>query len=377
MRIGIDYTSAVQQRAGIGRYTRELVRALSRMDRKNDYLLFSAGRDRLEEAWPDNFRRRSLPLTDGQLAAIWHRLHLPLPAELVTGPIDLLHSPDFSLPPVRRAKTVLTVHDLSFMRFPECSPPPLLDYLMGAVPASVERANMVVADSESTRRDLIELLGVEDDRVTVVHGGLESRFRPETDVAGTRVIMQRYGIRRPYLLALGTLQPRKNFARLIRAYHALRNEHRIPHQLVIGGGKGWLAGGIYDTIAELDLREQVLLAGFVDDADLPAIYTAADVFAFPSLYEGFGIPVLEAMACGTPVVASSSSSIPEVAGDAALLVSPEDVEGLSHALWRLIDDGELRDRLVNRGFSQARRFTWESSAYRLLSVYEQVTAKGG
>lgn len=371
MRIGIDYTAAVRQGAGIGRYTRGLIRALAELDQETPYLLFSAGRDPDPRPWPPNFRQRSLPLSDRHLAILWQRLRLPVPIEWFTGPLDLFHSPDFVLPPVRRARTALTVHDLSFLRYPECFSPPLLRYLLNAVPRSIERADLVLADSEHTQRDLDELLGVPGERVRVVHAGVEPAFapRPPAEVTAVR---QRYGIQRPYLLGLGTLQPRKNFVRLIEAYRLLRQEHQIPHQLVIGGGRGWLHEPIVEAIETHHLQDDVLLIGFVEDTDLPALYTGADLFAFPSLYEGFGIPVLEAMACGTPVVAASASSLPEVAGDAALLVPPTDVAALAEALWRALDDTDLRADLRARGLAQARRFTWRASAQHLRECYREL-----
>ncbi len=371
-RIAIDYTSAVRQTAGIGRYTRGLIGALAVADHSTQYVLFSAGRDSQPRAWPPNFALRELPLSDRQLAVLWQRLRVPVPVEWITGQVDLYHSPDFVLPPVRRARTALTVHDLSFLRHPECSSPPLLEYLLRAVPRSVARADVLLADSENTRQDLVELLGVEEERVFVVYAGVDARFAPRTPDPQRAAVLERYGIRRPFILGLGTLQPRKNFCRLIHAYAQLRDECRVPHQLVIGGGKGWLYEDIFDAVDTLGLHGDVLLSGFVDDADLPTLYRAADAFAFPSLYEGFGIPVLEAMSCGTPVVTSTTSSLPEVAGDAALCVPPDDVGALAHALWRLLDDQELRAVLRERGLAQAGRFTWESAAEQLLRVYRHV-----
>jgi glycosyltransferase involved in cell wall biosynthesis len=369
-RIGIDYTSAVRQGAGIGRYTRGLVGALAELDRQNSYVLYSAGRDPRHTTWPSNFRVRQFPLRDRHLAILWQRLRLPVPVEIFTGRIDILHSPDFVLPPTLSARTVLTVHDLSFMRCPSCSSPALLSYLMRAVPRSVQRADVLLADSENTRQDLLELLDVAEDRIYVVYAGVEDRFVRQGTAELERVLM-RYKIEHPFILGLGTLQPRKNFGRLIRAYDHLR-QHHVPHQLVIGGGRGWLDGDIYEAIDTLGLRGLVRLIGFVDDDDLPALYSAAEVFAFPSLYEGFGIPVLEAMGCGTPVVTSSVSSLPEVAGDAALCVWPEDVEALANALWRVIDDSALRNELRKRGFEQVKRFTWPMAADTLLHIYARV-----
>lgn len=370
-RIGIDYTAAVQQGAGIGRYTRGLIGALATLDRANRYVLFSAGHGAVE-SWPTNFSRRALPLTDRHLAILWQRLRLPVPIELFTGRVDIFHSPDFVLPPVAAARTVLTIHDLSFMRYPECSSPPLLEYLMRSVPRSVARADLLLADSASTRQDLMELLDMPGERVRVVYAGVEGRFAPVEDETVIGATLRRYGIQRPYILGLGTLQPRKNFVRLIRAYDRLRHERNLPHQLVIGGGRGWLYEEIDACIESLGLQEQVRLIGFVQDDDLPALYTAADVFAFPSLYEGFGIPILEAMACGTPVVTATASSLPEVAGDAALMVSPMDEEALADALWRALDDTALRNALRRRGFDQVRRFTWEAAAQQLLASYTEL-----
>ncbi|MFH1085470.1 MAG: glycosyltransferase family 1 protein [Chloroflexota bacterium] len=377
MRIAIDYTAAVRQRAGIGRYTRSLVGALADLDRANRYVLFSAGRDPERRAWPANFCLRPLPLTDRHLAILWQRLRLPLPAEWITGRVDILHSPDFVLPPVWRARTVLTVHDLSFVRYPEYFTLALRNYLMTSVPRAVQRADLILADSLSTCDDLMALLGVPAERIAVLYPGVDARFTPQRDPAALARTLARCGLRQPYILGLGTLQPRKNFPRLIRAYAALRGQRAIPHQLVIGGGPGWLEDEVHAAIAELGLGESVRLIGFVDDADLPDLYRAADVFAFPSLYEGFGIPVLEAMACGTPVVTSNVSSLPEVAGDAALLVPPEDVDALADALWRLIDDAALRNDLILRGFQQVKRFSWQRAAAELISLYARVGKDGG
>ncbi len=374
MRIGIDYTSAVRQRAGIGRYTRGLVRALAQIDHDNAYVLFSAGRSDEEDPFPANFQRQVVPLNDRHLSILWQKLRVPLPIEWITGQLDLYHSPDFVLPPVRRAQTVLTIHDLSFMRHPECFSPPLLHYLTTAVPRSIRQADLILADSKSTRDDLIDLVAVPAERIRVVYPGLEQEFVPrdEKEIASVR---RRYGIERPYILGLGTVQPRKNFARLIEAYHALRGRKDIPHKLVIGGGTGWLGASIIETIDALGLHDDVLMIGYVQDIDLPALYSGAAVFAFPSLYEGFGIPVLEAMACGTPVVAANTSSLPEVAGEAALLVPPTDTAALADALWNVIDDTEIHSTLRERGLQRCRQFDWPSSAAQLLCAYDALHGK--
>jgi len=367
LRIGIDYTAAVRQGGGIGRYTRNLIRALAALDRENRYTLFTAGRgDDGLGPWPENFRLRSLPFSDRWMHIFWQRLRLPVPVQVVTGPLDLFHSPDFVLPPTGRAPAVLTVHDLSFLRFPQFFVPGFRAYLEGAVSRAVKRARHILADSQSTRRDLIALLSVEPERVSVLYPGVEGRFRPVEDGRELARVRARYALPERFVLGLGTLQPRKNFATLMEAFR------RLPAadlHLVIAGGRGWMFEDTLALAEQPDLVGRVHFPGFVDDADLPALYTLARVFAFPSWYEGFGLPVLEAMACGTPVVAADNSSLPEVVGEAGLLVDAADAEAVAEALERILGDAELRARLIAAGREQAAKFRWEDAARRLLAVY--------
>ncbi|RME48290.1 MAG: glycosyltransferase family 1 protein [Chloroflexi bacterium] len=391
MRVGIDFTPAVQQQAGIGRYTRELVRALAQLDARNQYVLFQASRGACVDVgrWPANFRVRSVPVTDRWLAIVWQRLGLPIPVELFTGAVDVFHSPDFVLPPVRRARTVLTVHDLSFLTRPETSDPGLRAYLTRAVPRAVAQADHILADSRSTKEDLVTCLGASPEQITVVYPGVDPRFRPLEDETVIADVCTRYELRRPFILAVGTLQPRKNYPALIEAvvrlgegcaevFDALSmsqaGSRPASPSLVIAGSRGWLDQEIFETVERLGAGDRVRFLGFVRDEDLPALYNAAAILAMPSLYEGFGLPVLEAMACGTPVVTSNVSSLPEVAGDAALLVSPRDVAGLSDALCRLLTDWDLQARLRQRGLAQAQKFTWQKAAEAVLGVYERLAA---
>jgi glycosyltransferase involved in cell wall biosynthesis len=374
LRIGIDYTAAARQGAGIGRYTRELVRALAKLDRSHDYVLLAAtgGRRLADRDWPPNFQTRSLPLSDRTLAILWHRLRLPLWVEVATGSVDIFHSPDFVLPPLRRARTLVTVHDLSFIRYPQCADAKLRAYLNKVVPRSVQRADLVLADSQSTKDDLMELLGVEADGIEVVYPGVENRFHPIKDQTLLEKVRARYSLPPKFILGLGTLQPRKNFTRLIKAFADLRF---ADLRLVIAGGKGWLYEEIFATVARLGLEEKVVFPGFVADEDLPALYNLADLFVFPSLYEGFGLPPLEALACGTPVITSDASSLPEVMGEAGLMVEATDVEALAEAMGRVLEDDALREGMIARGLEQARQFTWQKAAARLLNLYETLREK--
>jgi glycosyltransferase involved in cell wall biosynthesis len=378
LRIGVDYTAAIRQGAGIGRYTRELVRALAKLEPSHDYVLFAAvgGQPLTDMAWPPSFQVRSVPLSDRALAILWHRLHLPLWVELATGPVDIFHSPDFVLPPVRRAKTLVTVHDLSFIRYPQCADANLRAYLNKVVPRSVHRADLVLADSQSTKGDLVELFGVEFDKIEVIYPGVEERFHPIEDQALLEAVRRRYNLPPRFILGLGTLQPRKNFTRLIKAFADLR--FAISDlRLVIVGGKGWLYEEIFATVERLGLEEKVVFPGFVADEHLPALYNLADLFVFPSLYEGFGLPPLEALACGTPVITSDASSLPEVVGEAGLMVEATDVEALAEAVRRVLEDDALREGMVAKGLEQARQFTWQKAAAKLLNLYEAMSSDQG
>jgi len=376
MRIGVDYTPAVRQGAGIGRYTRGLIGALAGLDRENSYSLFVAARGVDAGSVPKapNWRACLAPLTDRETSLLWQRLRLPVPMELFLGPMDLFHSPDFVLPPVLRARTVLTVHDLSFLRVPQYAHPVLRAYLERVVPRSVRRADLILADSENTQRDVVELLGVPEGRVRVIYPGVEARFRPIANETALAAVRARYGLERPFILGLGTLEPRKNWSGLIEAYGRLLERRRVPHDLVIVGGKGWLYEPIFQKVDELGLGERVRFVGRASDEDLPAIYSLAACLAYPSFYEGFGIPVIEAMACGTPVVTTPVSSLPEAGGGAALYVEPGDADALAEALEQAIGNEALRARLRTAGLAQAQRFTWEAAAAQLLAAYRAVVA---
>jgi glycosyltransferase involved in cell wall biosynthesis len=374
LRIGIDVTSAVRQGGGIGRYTRELLRALALADPESQYRLFFTSR-RQPHALPPlggNFRVRHIPLDDIWFVRLWHRAGVPMPVEWLSGAVDLFHSPDFVLPPtLPRTRTLLTVHDLSFVRDPESAPAVLRDYLNVVVPRSVRRADHVFTDSEATRQDLAELYRTPPEKMSVLYCGISEAFQPVMDAARLEAVRARYGLGGwPFILAVGTLQPRKNYTRLIQAFAQIA---RGDLRLVIAGGRGWLFDAVFAEVERLRLKERVLFPGFIDDADLPALYSAAGVLAYPSIYEGFGLPMLEAMACGTPVVASTASCLPEVAGEAALLAPPTDVDALAGALQRAVQDDALRGDLIAKGFQRARQFGWDASARQLAATYRRLS----
>jgi glycosyltransferase involved in cell wall biosynthesis len=463
MRIGIDYTPAIHQTGGIGRYVRELVRALAAVDYENQYTLFLAGgrvsarevwggqrvllvsdggdierpakqtleqtgyqvetcrpadaQQVMEETAPDlvvtsqpteklrvacatrgvplvlavirgsqprfrlpNFRIKSSTISDVWLARIWHRMRLPLRIETLAGGQDLYHATDFVLPPTsHRTRTLLTVHDLSFVRDPESATPALRRYLNEVVPPSVARADQILADSEATKGDLIDLYSAPPDKVTVLYSGVDSRFSPAKQRGEEERIRRRYKLgHQPFILGVGALHPRKNYSRLIAAFAQIADVSRrldgrsINHNLVIVGKQGWLYDSIVADAARLGIRTRLVFPGFADDEDLPALYRASDLFVFPSLYEGFGLPPLEAMACGTPVVTSNVSSLPEVVGDAGITVDPTDIYALADAMSQALQDTRLREQMIDRGLARAAEFTWLRAARQLRQLYQQL-----
>jgi glycosyltransferase involved in cell wall biosynthesis len=374
MKLVIDYTPAVRQSAGIGRIVRGQVQALLTANPGFDIHLFVAGTVTPQEAALAPHPLHTFPLiSERNLVRIWHRLGLPAPRVewLTGGQIDLFHATDFVLAPVTARRRLVTVHDLAFLRYPEAAMPSLHRYLNQVVPRSVKRADHVIADSRHTAQDLQEFWAIPPERISVVQGAVDHDFfRPVREPAALARVRQRYGIGDgPFILGLSKLQPRKTFNRLIQAFHAARQEAPFPHRLIIGGSKGWLFDEIFATVQALGLTEQVHFPGFVADDDLPALYSAADFFAYPSLYEGFGLPILEALACGTPVLTGNNSCLPEAGGPGALYVDAESVESIAHGLLQLVHNAPLRGELARLGAAHAASFTWARSAQQLLDAY--------
>lgn len=312
---------------------------------------------------------RALPVSDRVTNAIWHRARLPIPVELVLGRLDLFHSPDFTLPPTWTAPSVLTVHDLAFLTVPECAFPTLRAYLEAVVPRSARNADHIIAVSHSTRRDVINRFGIAPEKVTTVYEAAGPEFYPET-AERVECSLREIGIDRPYILTVGTLEPRKNFVRLFDAYARVL-ELGAHHDLVVAGRPGWMFQPALDRIADLGILDRVRIVQ-PDDAQLRALYSGADAFVYPSLYEGFGIPVLEALACGAPVACSRTSSLPEVLGDAGLSFDPRSTEEITAAILRLLGDTDLRASLRVRGPQRASNFSWDRAAEETAMVYREI-----
>lgn len=373
LNVAVDFTAGVRQPAGVGRYTRSLVRALVDAGGGHELTLLWAGPARIPppQGWKRT-RTRRLPLPDRWMTVAWHRLHLPLPADLLAGGADVFYSPDFALPPLARARSVVTVHDLSFLTHPETHFPPLRAFLAGVVPRSIRRADLILADSEQTRRDLIRLLDAPPEKIEVVLSAADPLFRPASPQR-VDAVRRKYGLDRPYLISVGTIQPRKNLPTVFVALRRLREDRDLI--MIHVGGRGWLGGPIFEALARSGVEAHVRLPTGVDDADLAALYSGALAFVFPSLYEGFGLPCLEAMACACPVIASHAGSLAEVVSDAGLVVDPMDAEGIAADVIRLMDDPPFREALIARGLARAAQFSWEASGRRLRELLERVASR--
>ena len=372
--IGIDYTHAIFQGGGIGRYTRDLTHAMATLPTSHEYRLIVTGKVPSAFQVPSGMTVCSTPLASKWLARLWYKANVPLPLEHLVGNFDLFHATDFVLPPLRRgAKSILTVHDLTFIKSPETATPQLRAFLNKVVPLSIKRADKILADSVATKQDLLDIYQVCEESVDVLLSGVNDQFKridSHQEIASVRA-KYKIGVC-PYILAVGTVQPRKNYIRLVKALKLIHLRGHRDLCLVIAGGHGWLNQELLETIYLEKMQDHVILTGFVEDTDLPALYSGATCSAFISLYEGFGLPVLESMSCQTPVIASNISSIPEVAGTAAPLVDPHNVEEIATMLFKVVDDSLFRHELVEKGLEQVKKFSWKRSACQLKNIYESL-----
>jgi len=367
VRVGVDVYQAGFAHGGISRYVRGLVPALVEAGPEDHFTLVSNSVRPRELHWRHdrpNVCARTLRVPRRLLQACWDHLGWP-PIETLVGPVDVFHGTHFVLPVTRAARRVLTVHDVTFLRHPEYfSNRPLNErWHRRELPAALNRADLVITVSACTREDLADLLGIDRARVRVVHSGVEDEFFVhEADPRGAEV-SRRYGLDAPYLVFLvGTPEPRKNLARTVEA--ARRGAPGVP--LVIVGPVAAITALLQGH------SEGIRCLGPVPDTDLPLVLHGAQVALYPSLYEGFGFPALEALAAGVPLITSDRSALPEVVGNAAVLVNPESVEDMAHAIHRLVNDTERRQTLIARGRARAKEFSWEKAARQVLAVYREL-----
>lgn len=382
MRVGFNARYLQKTPSGIEYYLLNLVNALTKIDADNEYFLFlnrrpfenSEMKDHLMgvgakiylSKWPSGSRLSRL---------VWD--YAALKSDLKKKRIEILHGPAFSIPLVKVCPCVVTVHDLAFLYSPESYTRINRYYLKTMLPLVIKRADMIITVSESSKRDIARSYSVPDAKISVICPGIDRAFRVIDDPTALAEVKRKYGIAGRFILNVsGLITPRKNLTTLLKSFSELRRRKIIDHRLVIVGKPGWSYSQIFEMITRLNLSKDVIFTGSVPAEDLVALYNAAELFIFPSWYEGFGFPALEAMACGTPVVASNNSSLPEIVGDAGLLVDPSGKEALSEAIGNALGDKALREDLIRKGLIRARLFDWEQTALKTLSVYKQVTGDG-
>ncbi|MHB0857460.1 MAG: glycosyltransferase family 4 protein [Anaerolineae bacterium] len=369
MLIGIDASRAtIAHRTGTENYALHLIRALLRLGDAHCFRLYmreSPGEGLFEPSQRVEWRVMPFP-------RLW--THVRLGWETWRHPPDVLFVPSHVVPLLHPRRCVVTIHDLGYLRFPRAHTRWSRLYLDASTRWSAQVARLVIADSEATRADLLAFYGIAPEKVRVVYPAGVEGLRPITDPATLERVRAKYRTGARYMLYVGTLQPRKNLVTLVQAYAALVQQGRLDGdvRLVLAGKQGWLYDEIVTAVEEAGLGGRVIVPGYVADEDLAALLSGALAFVYPSLHEGFGLPILEAMACDTPVICSNASSLPEVAGDAALLVDPHDVAGLADAMAAVSRDAALRADLVQRGRLRMQVFSWERCAQGVLDVLESV-----
>jgi glycosyltransferase involved in cell wall biosynthesis len=375
MTICLDLSAAAHERAGLGRYAAALARALLAFEPRLAAFVNDSRESRLRPPLS------ALPTHSAHLPRKRWRLRAALsyfggpPMDHVFDDVALFHATEHLLPKLTRARSVFTLHDTAYLRYPQYHLPQNRIYLTLMMPRFLARADHIIAVSEHTRQDALRYYRLDPARIDVIPEGVEPHFRPESDPARVTAVRHKYQLPSRFILCVSTIEPRKNLPILLEAYAALR-ESQPAVGLVIAGSKGWLYEHFFERLRSLGLQAAVVLPGHVPDDDLPALLQAAEVFAYPSVFEGFGLPPLEAMACGVPVVCSSASSLPEVVGEAGLLLPPDDARAWRDALGRVLSDSSLRDALRARGLERSRPFTWERAAQRTLDVYRRVMGQG-
>jgi len=349
-------------------YVLNLLKALAMVDQTNTYDIYTIDRALLP---PELARVENFQVVEVRPASSFLRIPFAMPYLAWRRSVNILHV-NYIAPPFCPCPTVVTIHDISYEFFPQFFSPRDRLLLSNLVPLSARRAAKIISVSENTKRDLMRTYGVTEERIAVTHEAAGSDFQPIDDDQCLSSVRNKYVIDTPFILTVGNLQPRKNLGRLIKAYGQLRQREAITHNLVIVGKAGWRQSELFSLVRELGSQAEVIFTGYVPQDDLPLLYNAADLFVYPSLYEGFGLPSLEAMACGTPVVASNTSSLPEVLGDAAILVDPYDVQQLARAMRDVLFSGDLRREMAAKGLKRARQFSWAETARKTLEIYQEV-----
>lgn len=369
MKVALELQPCSAQMSGVGNYTFQLAKRIYRMegaDVSGNYFNFCMRNPRLSDAGLNGKVEYNSCLPYGVYRRIWD--FVPIPYRMVFTSADVTHFFNYIVPPGVSGKVIDTVYDLTYLRFPETMNASNLTRLQKGMCRSLERSDLIVTDSEYVKGEIVRELGYDANRIEVVYPAAVEETAIDLPKA---YLKEKWGLDTPYLLYLGTIEPRKNINRLIQAYSKVSRELEQPPKLVLAGGKGWNADDTYRLAAET-LPGQILFTGYLSDEEKKLLYRHAALFTFPSLYEGFGIPVLEAMRYGLPVVCANTSSLTEVAGDSARLVEPTDVNDIAAGILELLCDPARAAQLSQRGKVEAKRFSWDRSAEKLMQIYRKL-----
>lgn len=378
MRIFVEGTPLFGKRTGVGQYTKRLLEKVAETDKSNTYTVFGflfLGKPLHAPINKSLVSYRLIRYMPGRVYNKILKANIPMPVDLLmTTKPDVVLFPNFVRWPLAFGeKSLIVIYDLSYVSHGQHAQDANRRYLTKFVPKSIKKASAIITISENSKREIMEEYGVGEDRITIINPAIDHQeYRPRTSEEAATV-RKKFNLDKPYILYTGTLEPRKNIVGILEAYAALPEEIRSAYSLVLAGGKGWQDQEIKAKLAELshlDVRQ----TGYVADEDLPPLYTAASVFVYPTHYEGFGMPPLEAMACGTPVITSNNSSLPEVVGDAGVMIDADDTAALTANIKKVLSDPQLVETLRQNGFRQAAKFNWEESAKRLKVLIEQVAA---
>ena len=367
MKIGIDISQIIYEGTGVANYTRHLVENLLKIDQENQYLLFFSSLRRKFQlndlSFPHQKEKqvilKKFKFPPSFLHILWNKLHV-FPIQRLIGPVDLFHSSDWIQPPTM-AKKITTIHDLTIFRAPESQHPQIIKVQKLRLERVKSQADFILCDSLSTKKDIIKFLNIPAQKIKVIYLAADEIFKPEKNQNKIKRIKSKYNIKGDYLLSVATREPRKNLGRTIKAFQKLKQKNL---QLVLVGKYGWGK--------EAPSVKNIIKTGFISQEDLPILYSAAKAFIYPSLYEGFGLPVLESLSCGCPVITSNLSSLPEIADQAAILVNPLNTEEISRAIYQILYNNQLANHLRQKGLKQAQKFSWQKTATQTLKTYEEL-----
>ncbi len=377
MKIGLDISLTVGKKAGVGYYTANLVEALAKIDKANQYVLYPFfyhiyHPDFKTAVGPSqrNFHLRFEMLPKYMIDRLWNS---QIPRKWILGDVDVLHSTTFCAPEDHPGKLIVTIYDISFLILPECHTEANRQHCLKGTLDAIRYADRIIAISHHGKEELVKYFDADPDKIVVTHLAAKNIFKP-CGIEDQNRVLAKYHIHPGFIFTVGSYEPRKNIGTLIKAFVNLPESIKNIHPLIIAGGKGWLNSDT-DILIGSQNSKQIKRIGYVDEQDLPALYSAAIAFVYPSLYEGFGLPILEAMSCGTPVITSNTSSMPEIGGDAALYFDPSDAEQLENTLMELINNTDLRTELRLKGLANAKNFSWEKTAKETLMIYEEINKR--